>query len=270
MSSGLHKSAFPAAAGCPGIPVGHRGQDRPARREVLVRLARDDRRPAPAGRFCIGRNRRSARPHEGHDSACGRYPSMRTASRPSPPRGRLAAQNAGEVELDAPRQCWILRHEPFDGLEQVDVRAGQDVDARDRAAQQPRTAPPPLPWASRARCADIRCGRCGSRSSAAAERAGEVRGVEAVGDHDDQLGPELGKAPRRAARSLGGAHHDRGGGAAGARRIAAARAAMQRRRVHQHLVERPWVAEVGDPWEPISSRASRTPASAETYGCIQT
>ncbi len=124
------------------------------------------------------------------------------------------------------------------------MRARSDVHARHRAAEHP---PGRLRDGS---ARELRVEVAGVHDPEGVvlslrHRPGEVARVEAVRDGDDGRG-HLGELPDEA-RSLLRVHDDRGRRGEELPHAAELAAAVEPARVHLHLVERPRIAEVGDP-----------------------
>ena len=110
-------------------------EDRTARREVLVRLARHDRCPLTV-REVVHRQEQEI----GSSHQCERVVMRDEAenSRRRRPGGNVQIsrrQHACKVDFEACTQLWVLSSDPLDRFDQEDVRAGQDVNSANRAAE---------------------------------------------------------------------------------------------------------------------------------------
>jgi hypothetical protein len=117
-------------------------------------------------------------------------------------------EHAGQVQLDEVGELRVLCEELVERLRQVDVRAREDVDILGRSAEDllhERRAPMPFPPGGVHRPGvDDPERRVGSRR----RKAGEVGGVEAVRDRDDDSFSELREGPHQLRGRLGRVHDD--------------------------------------------------------------
>ena len=160
------------------------------------------------------------------------------------PRRNIAiviGQRTGEVELERLLELRPASQEPVDRLDEVDVRARQDVQPLHASAQgSAQLASPPmlqpeggmqisgmddaeLPIASRR--------RLGS----------EIAGIETVRNCKHRSSGQLGKAAQQTIDGFGRAHDDRGGRAEERAHPPEYEPPMEPRRVDHHFVERPGV-----------------------------
>ncbi len=134
-----------------------------------------------------------------------------------------------------------------------------------RAAEQsPRG--PACRLAGRAPCAGSRCGRSGRRRpSATGAGRGEVLGVEAVRDRDARARASSGNARTRRARLLR-VHDDGGRRREHVPHPPQVAPPVEPARIDLHLVERPGIAEVGDPRARRAAPAMRAATGAGLEG----
>ena len=127
--------------------------------------------------------------------------------------------------------------------------------------------------AARARCAGSRCGRCGTSRRLRGAGSARSRPVETVRDRDDRRASSSGNATQETIDGFRRAHDDRGCRAEERAHPPAVKPPMEHRRVDHHLVERPGIPEIGDPWLSRAratarrqSRPRRTAASRRRSG----
>ena len=151
----------------------------------------------------------------------------------------------GQVDLDPLSEVGPLGADGLDGLEQVDVGARDDVQARNGAAEDSPSEPdvPPVGHGKDVAGVDDSEGAV----AAVGRRPREVVRVEAVRDGHDRLPPELGEPANDLGPRLGSVHDDRVGGGEQLPHPPELQGAMEPRRVDEPFVERPGVAEVRHP-----------------------
>ena len=253
-SAGRTSDAHPSGAEhVADVAVRHRGQDRPARGEVLVGLVRDQAGPL-AGRQVV----------HGQEQQVGASASARrTRDAPSSPGVRTngcRAATARSACVSSPARCSSTRPARLGSAaitraiacHEDDVRAREDVEARRSCRRAGAGAGACGAGAGRGRCAAIPCARSGTRRRGAGRRApAKSAGSKPIG------------MPRSSTReaSSGIAARTRSAASGAAMTIADAVASARRirpqveRAVHgaerqAHLVERPQILEIGDPRAP--------------------
>ena len=145
----------------------------------------------PAGRFCIGRNRRSAERISSQRLGVGEIAVHADDLGAGCDLAIGVGQHAGQVHLDAAAQLRLARDQPVDRLEEIHVRAREDVDAGRRAAEQAAErrglALPSTELGVQVAGVDDAERVVRSRR----DRLLEVGRIESVRDRDDRLAREL-------------------------------------------------------------------------------
>ena len=189
---------------------------------------------------------------------------MRTTLSVAPRRGRRRRARLRGGPRCGPRASGSAASSRRPPRRRYDVRARADVDVRDRAAER-RADARERPCRARAPCAGSRRGRSGRRRPSAAAPARRSRAGRSRSGSRRPGAVSSGKRARTLAASSG-VHDDRG---RRCERAAASRASSRRAvepaRIDLHLVERPRIAEVGDPRHAEPRRdAARRPRRTRT------
>src|SRR5579885_18009 len=186
------------------------------------------------------------------------------------PHERIAARRflvarrrrAGEDDLETGTPLRPAREQAVDRLEQVDVRARQDVDAAHLAAEEPAHSRAPL-LSPELRVQGAGVDDAEDVVAALGRVAGEVGAVEPVRDRRDgrRRFAEQRPDPRGGLRRV---RHDGSRGPEQPPHPHQLAPPVERARIDGHLVESPRVAKVGDPQTTVRARqAVRRPCAHE-------
>ncbi len=216
--------------------------------EVFVCLAGHGAGAAARGEILHRQEQQVGRTHQGDRVGVRQIPVQDALRRSGSKLTIHTREHTGEMQLQPVSETGITLDQLLHRLEQIDMRAGQDLDARRRPTQQPPQARTSLLLQPElgvqiARMHDPELPRIVRRNRAVRE----VRRVVAVRDRNDRPIPQLRKRLSNLTRSLRRAHDDRRRRPQQPTHRGNRQPPMNPRRINHHLVQRPRIAQVGDP-----------------------